>query len=177
MAPLPDNNTDCFWLDYTDGQNSHSLQVRYNSAVATVANVMSLVHNFLVQLSSELYTLTVQGARVRAKNSNVSSPVVWSGDVTYGSFAMPANLAPREICFLGRSGDGRRVRWFLFGWNGPTPSPFRVGITPETAFDGALQVLITAQEFETFLTISGQSPTLYTYVDVNYNSYYEEKTR
>lgn len=177
MAPLPENNTDRFWVDYTDGVNSHSLQVRFDGDDTTVNAVMASIDDFLLALSPELYTLTVQGARVSSAGSNITVPVVWTGGITYGSFAMPADLAPRQICFLGRDGLGRRVRWFVFGWNSTPPDPFRIGITPSTAFDNALLAIQAGHTIETWLTISGQVPSMYTYVDINYNSYYEAKSR
>ena len=177
MAPLPENSTDRFWLDYTDGINDHSLLVRFNGEFATVNAVMGSVQGFLEALSPELYTLTIQGARVSAQGSNISVPVPWSGNVTYGQFAMPNELSPRQLCFLGRDGFGRRARWFVFGWDAPPPDPFRIGITPATAFDNALIAIRDGQQESIWLTIAGQVPTMYTYVDVNYNSYYEAKAR
>lgn len=177
MAPLPANNTDCFWLDYNDGQNDHSLQVRFDGEDATVNAVMSSVQDFLIALNPELYAITINGARVRSAGSHITAPVLWTGSPTYGSFAMPADLAPRQICFLGRDGTGRRGRWFMFGWDAAPPQPFRIGITPSTAFDDALTVIRDGQAAEIWLTIAGVAPTMYTYVDINYNSYYEEKSR
>lgn len=177
MAPLPENGTERFWLDYTDGINDHSLLVRFNGATATVNQVMGSVDDFMLALSPELYQISVNGARVSAAGSNISVPVVWTGGVTYGNFAMPNELSPRQLCFLGRDGTGRRVRWFMFGWDAAPPDPFRIGITPATAFDNAIQAILGGQTNEIWLTIAGNVPTLYTYVDINYNSYYEAKAR
>lgn len=177
VAPLPENNTDRFWLDYTDGQNPHSLQVRFNGGLPNVSNVISAVHQFFLALSPVLYTLNVSGARYSLEGTNISLPVLWEGDPSYGTFAMPATLAPRQICFLGRSSGGRFVRWFVFGWEAAPPTPFRMELSSPTEFGDAWEVISAAQLDGIFLSIDGLNPTLYGYVDVNYNSYFEEKSR
>lgn len=177
MAPLPDNNTDCLWLDYTDGQNDHSFQVRFAGGVGKLADVMDYVDQFFTALDGILYLLTVGGCRYRLEGTTVSLPLVWSGAATYGTFAMPATLAPRQVCFLGRDTAGRRVRWFVFGWDAAPPTAFRIGTGTGSPFEAAAGVLGAGQLDDTFLSISGLDPILYGYVDVNYNSYYEEKAR
>jgi len=177
MAPLPDNNTDCFWLDYTDGQNPHSLLVRFNGGGANVPNVMSSVDQFFTALDPILYAITVNGARWREEGSTISQPLIWEGAAGYGNFAMPSTLAPRQVCFLGRDSAGRRVRWFVFGWDAAPPTAFRIGAGGATEFADARAVIVAGNADGIWLTIAGLDPVLYGYVDINYNSYYEEKTR
>lgn len=177
MAPLPDNNTDCFWMDYSDGINPHSFQVRFNGGGSNVPNVMTLVDQFFTALDPILYVLTVTGARFRLEGSTVTQPVTWEGAATYGTFAMPATLAPRQLCFLGRGADGRRVRWFVFGYDAAPPGPFRLPLSSPSELGDAWAIIQAGPADGCFLTISGGDPNLYSYVDVNYNSYFEEKAR
>lgn len=177
MAPLPENNTDRFWLAYTDGQNDHELLVRFNGGAGNVPNVMSSVDQFFTALSPILYLLTVNGARWSAQGSVISQPLIWDGAATYGQFAMPATLAPRQLCYLGRDAQGRRVRWFVFGWEAAPPTAFRIGAGGVTEFADAYAVISAGNADGVWLTIAGLDPVLYGYVDINYNSYYEEKAR
>jgi hypothetical protein len=177
MAPLPENTTDRFWLDYTDGINPHSFQARFAGGLTAVPNIATQVDNFFLALSPILYGLTVLGARFSLAGTTISQPYTWTGEASYGNFAMPATLAPRQLCFLGRGADGRRVRWFVFGWEAAPPTPFRLDLSNPAELGDAWAILQAGPGTDAFLTISGGDPNLYSYVDVNYNSYFEEKAR
>lgn len=177
MAPLPENNTARFWLDYTDGQNPHSLLVRYDQTQMPPSDVAEYVEAFFNALSPILYLVGVSGARYSSQGSNISLPFSWTGAATFGQFAMPAELAPRQLCFLGRDAVGRRSRWFVYGWEAAPPNPFRLELNNPAELGAAWQVISDAQLAGAFISISGLNPTMYGYVDVNYNSYYEAKMR
>lgn len=177
MAPLPPNGTARVWVDYSDGINDHSLMVRYDAEVTDASTALSAADAFLAALSPQLYLLTVTGARAQAAGTHISFPVVWDGDDTYGSGAMPGALAPRQLCFLGRTAGGRRVRWFVFGSKMDTPADFRFDLDDDASLENAYNIIVGSQLVGAFIAIDGANPVNYPYVDVNFNSYYEEKAR
>jgi len=177
MAPLPENNTDRFWLDYSDGINPHSFQVRFAGGAGQASVVAGLVSDFFSALSPILYELTVLGCRYSLAGTNISAPMIWPGPATFGTFAMPNELSPRQLCWLGRGPDGRRVRWFVYGYDAAPPGPFRLPTNSPAELGLAWDIIEAGPSDGAFLTISGSDPNLYNYIDVNYNSYYEEKAR
>lgn len=176
MPSLPENNTPRLFIDYTDGINPHTLLVRYSASYGLAAT-MGDVDAFLSALQGSLYQLTVTGARASASGSNISTPVTWTGSSTYGSGTMTGVFAPRQICFLGRDSTGRKVRWFLFGFKGNTPDTYRINVGDNGDVDAAITALSNAGAAGSFLTIALHSPALYGYADINFNNYYEAKTR
>jgi hypothetical protein len=143
----------------------------------TIEEVMAEVHNFWTALDPDLYLITIQGCRYAGEGSDISSPILWTGDATYGTGTMPAVRAPLQVCWLGRDSQGRRYRNFVFGLEFTVPDNYRSpAITGNIAANG-LESLISSQALGVFLTIAGLAPTMYTYVDVNYNSYWERKVR
>jgi len=74
MAPLPVNNTNRLWVDYTDGTNEHSLMFRYQTGELP-ADVMAVADDFLAAVSAITYQLTVTAARISAEGTNFSLPI------------------------------------------------------------------------------------------------------
>lgn len=177
MAPLPENSTDRVWLDYTDGHNPHSLLVRHTGGQTNVGSVLAQINLFFGALAPQMYLITVTGARYSDQGSVFSFPVAWEGPASYGTGAMPGSLAPRQLCYLARDTTGRRVRWFVFGCKLETPNDYRFNLTENADLAEAWNVISLAQQNNIFCTIAGVNPTLYSYIDVNFNSYYEAKTR
>ncbi len=176
MAPLPIDSTPRFWLDYTDGIFDHTMMFRY-SASTTLSDVMGGVDNFLNQLSPDLYEITILGARAAASGSNVSLPVTWEGAGTYGSGGALAVTAPRELTFLARASDGRRSRVSVYGLKLSTPDTYRFNPDDDSAIDSAVAALALMASSSQWISISVHALTVYTYVDVNFNSYWERKSR
>lgn len=176
MAPLPPSNTARVYWDYHDGQNEHTLTVRYAPS-ASIDEASDRIVAFLEALEPELYLLTHRGFRASATGSNISVPATWNGDLTYGTGAMPAVSAPRQFCWLARSTGGRRVRWFMWGCKPETPATYRFASGVNATLDAARLALVAGQANGVFLSIDGFNPVTYPYVDVNFNSYYEEKAR
>lgn len=176
MAALDPANTGRFWLDYTDGHNEHTLMVRYGES-ATLADVMFSIDLFLTDLSTHLYVLTITGARYSGEGSHVSSPVVWTGAAAYGSGAMPLAFRPKQWCWLGRTTGGRRARWFLFGVSTNVPDNYReLSGSGNAAQDGTTGIL-AGQALGVFIAIDKLTPQLANYADVNFNNYWERRSR
>lgn len=176
MAPLPESNTVRIWVDYSDGVNEHSLMARVISP-ANQAAARLRVHNFLFALSPSLYLLTITGARVAALGSNVTNPMVWDHNATYGTGVMPVNNAPRELRFIGRSADGRRNSVSVYGFDGTTPDDYRISATENVDVDAAIDQLTDAAAAGVFVTISGGLTIWKPYASFNFNSYWERQAR
>jgi len=177
MAPVNPNNTARLWVDYTDGIHQHTLMWRVNGAIASIAAAKTAVHDFLTALSPVLFELTITGARAAAAGSDVSNPSLWTGDASYGTGAATAINAPVEIRYEGRSLGGRRGSAHLYGYKVGVPGTFRIGITPASELDDALVVLQAATVAGTMVAIDNGAMNWHTYVNIQYNSYWERKAR
>lgn len=176
MAPLPENATARLFVDYTDGLNNHTLMFRYPVGVGAT-EVMEVVDDYLSSLSPILHLLTITAARISSAGSEFSFPTAWTGLGTYGSGTIVGWKAPAELSFVGRSADGRRARWFLFGYKDTIPNDFRLSTGDNTAVLAAYNDLVDAALAGTICTIGGIPPVIYPYANVNFNSYYETKQR
>lgn len=176
MAPLPPESTARFYLDYSDGINQHTLVAR---AGATAGSIEANFYfdALLAALDTILYTITIVGLRVSSDNSNVTNPMVWTGPASYGSGTMTGENAPRELRFLGRSADGRRVSASVYGYQGTTPAIYRLLASGVTPIADAITALEDAGTGATFLTISTQVPVWKPYASFNFNSYWEAEQR
>lgn len=174
MAALPVDNTQRFFLDYSTSLLSHTMMVRTTSATSAAA-FSTFMNDFLTALAPELSVLTVDGARVAQVNSNVSIPITWSGAATYGTGSESAINRPRQLCFLGRTVNGRRARLFVYGGDFTMPNDYRIDRAANATIDAAYDVLELNPQF--FAAIDGLATVKYNYVDVNFNSYWERKVR
>lgn len=176
MAPLPPNNTACMWVDYTNGVDEHSLMVRY-AGDANFADAATAVAGLFTVLTSELYLITITGARYRSAGSTITLPNTWPGATSYGSMDMPDVLGPRELRFQGRDTTGRDVSWSIYGWKGDTPANYRILLTESAVIEAAIAHIDDVSDGGSFCTIAGDVPTVYPYANVNYNSYWEKERR
>lgn len=177
MAPLPENNTNRFWVEYSDGINTHDLLCRYDDSGGGLTFAKASVALFLTALSPQWYAISITAARYSLASSNVSLPTTWSASTTYGTGAMPGSVAPRELAWLGRDNVGRRVRWFMFGCKLETPNTYRFQLADNADLAEAWGVISDAQNGGAFLTIAGEDPEMYSYISVNFNNYYEAQQR
>jgi hypothetical protein len=177
MAPLPENTTGRLWVGYGDGQHNHELMVRYAGGATSPTGAMTWAAAFLAALAAELFVLNITEARYAAAASNISIPITWTGASTYGTGAMPAVNAPRQICFQGRSTGGRRVKWYIFGCKLETPNNYWLNRTANTSINDAYDLLAEAQDAGYFLSVDGLNPINYGYITFNFNSYWEQEVR
>lgn len=177
MAPLDSSNTGRVWLSYSDGINEHTMLWRFNSATSNAAEVMTYQAQWLAALDPVLYEVTITGVKAAAPGSNVSVPIAWTGDATYGTGAATAVNAPVEIRYEGRSVGGRRVSAHMYGYNVGVPGTFRIGITPASELDDALVVLQAATATGAMVAIDNGAANWHTYVNIQYNSYWEAAAR
>lgn len=134
MAPLPSSNTARLYLDYTVGGEDHTQTVRYDGPGNRVpaAGVLAELWAFL---SSELYGTTIQGLRFSIAGSDVTNPMAWPGDPTYGAGSPPAGQQMKFFSIVGKSADGRRVRMEQFGITQAIPSTWRLARGINAAMD------------------------------------------
>lgn len=114
MAPLPSNTTATLFVDYSTGDENHTIQVRFGVG-GSISDAMGFLDRFWTALDNTIYTLTVLGARVRDLGSTVTYPVTWTGAPTYGDGVANHGQSAWYIDFIGRSIGGRRVRLTTFG--------------------------------------------------------------
>jgi hypothetical protein len=176
MAALPPENTRRIWVEYFDGVNNHEVMLRGDTDT-TVGELMEVAHDFFTALEPKLYVITIIGVRYAETGSTISNPEVWTGDPSYGTGAMPAINAPREIAFEGRSPDGRLVSYSMFGSSVSTPADYRFSLGEDADLDNARNVLSVAHAAGILCTISGSSAILKTYINFNFNSYWEREAR
>lgn len=179
MAPLPENATARYFVDYTDGINEHTLLFR-GLPGTSAALLGGIANNVIQELQPNMYLgWAIVGARFSQAGSDFSLPVLPPNQVTPGSnIAMPGTAAPRFQSIIGRGVvSGRRFRMFFFGLNIATPNDFRIDTGEVTSLDNARSQLIEAFGDNNIVTIGGDTAVLYDYFNVGFNSYYERKQR
>lgn len=117
MAPLPSNSTGVFFLDYTTEGRQHTLQIRFGTG-SSALEAAGVAEAFLTALGTNMYVMTVDGARVRDAGGSVTYPVTWGGPATFGSGTEGLYATAQYVNFVGRSIGGRRCRLAVFGWKG-----------------------------------------------------------
>jgi hypothetical protein len=176
MAPLPPESTARLWVDYNDGTHDHSFLLRF-AAGAGVSNAMVAAAAFLDALDPDLYAITIIGARTAAAGSVISTPVFWTGGGSYGTGAMPPVSAPVELCFVGRTTTGRMAKWFVYAWNRGMPGNYRFSPGEFSSLDNAVTTLRAHVTAGTVVAIDGAEPSVYPYVNIQNNSYWETQAR
>lgn len=182
MAAVPSTTTGRYFLDYTTGRIEHTLMVRYRGATPDFAQVGQELGALLGQLAAGLpATWRPVRARYADEGSDVTLPIampaVLANVVGTNGAALPAADEPREHIYVGRSPTtGRRVRLSIYGLLGPTPANYRLGPGETGAtLAGVFNTLNGSPDV--FLTVDGSKPTWYSYLNVNYNSYWERRAR
>lgn len=173
---LPSNNTNRLVLKYFDGIHNHNLLMRFPEAISDAA-VLAVMHDFLTAAAESLYLLTIVSVTEYTINTNVGFPVVWTGDATYGTGAQPAVNAPRQLRWEGYSFGGHKVSFSLWGGDFSTPATYRLQAGDNADFAAARQVLFDAMGAGTICAIDGDPANMKTYVNVNFNSFWERKAR
>lgn len=176
LAPLPQNNTARLWVDYSTPFFKHKILFRYPPSQGSTIT-MGIVADFFAALAPDLYAITVDGARLSATGSNISTPVAWTGAAGYGTGALPPETEPLECRFEGRSPTGRRVNWSFYATKLGVGSDYRIPVFSQTSLANAYTVLANAVNANALLAIDGFVPVIYPYVNIQYNSYWERQMR
>lgn len=190
MAPLPANNTARIFFDYITGNQStskeHTVAWRSAGPGTTHEDVQSAFHGFLQTLGANTFVAgwRVLRVRVQEQGADFSVPVPVIADL--GTFVGTAagnyaqNREAEEWVWSGRSATtGRRVDFSLYGIFTALPTNFRYpagGSSP--GWVAASIAYLNGQAPPVGpLVIDFSRPTWYSYVNVQYNSYWEEQIR
>lgn len=162
MAPLPEDNTERYFLFYTVSGHTHSLTIRCEDGTSA-ATISEEVSAFLEAAEPMLYSTQFVKLEMSANGSNVRVPATWSGVTEWGTGAGPERNAPQFVSFTGKSVDGRRFRVELFGRIGEASDNWRIYAVDNTAVEESIAALATVEPV--FLTISGAAPFLNAYAN------------
>ena len=173
---LPSNNTNRLVVKYNDGLHNHNLLLRFPEGV-TDAAVLTVAEDFLTALDPSLYLVTILGVVEYEINTNVGFPVAWTGPATFGTGAQPAVNAPRQLRWEGYSFGGHKVSFSMWGGDFTVPSTYRFQDTVQADFTAGRNVLYAAMNAGTLCAIDGTQANMKTYINVNFNSYWERKSR
>lgn len=182
MAALPENNTNRLFFDYSTGvsatSRAHTISWRYAAGQPT-DSVQSAFLTFLnaVTAAGVRQGWRVTGVRQQTAGTLFSVPItplpalllfVGTGDTPYN-----ARLEAVEETMQGRSlATGRRVDFSLYRAIVDADGNFRIGLP--ASWQSALS---TASGAGNLLAIDGAEPIWYTYLNQNYNSYWETRSR
>jgi hypothetical protein len=176
MAPYPPQTTARLWVDYSDGLHNHSAMFRF-ATIAGTGNAMDGADEFLTALSPDLVTITILGARAAAEGSVISVPLIWTGAAVYGSGAQTGVNEPKELCFVGRTGLGTMAKWFMYGSKAGIPNSYRYFPGELASLDAGVAALRGRVTDGTWVAIDTQPPSVYPYINIQWNSYWESQQR
>lgn len=176
MAPIDPNNTPRFWLDYSDGLHNHSQMWRCADNTQ-FEELMIVVNAFWNAIDSSFYEITILGARVALRLSDISSPIAWTGSNTFGTGAITPFNSPRELRWEGRDAGGAKVSWSAYGFSGGGPGTYRFLAGEVAALDDGTSQIQGGIDDGIIVTAAGLAPILKTYINFNFNSYWERKQR
>lgn len=181
MAPLPGNSTAVLYVDYTTGRRAHTFQVRFDNVEGPSAAgeaALAFLEPLALVLPPEW---AITGTRYRAIGSSITLPIQVAGleDFTGNG---PASLAevnePQEWVWVGRGlVSGRRVEVSLYGLLLATPDDYRYTSANAPPSLNAARAALEGGAPSNFITIGGDLPVWYPYVNVNNNSYWETRAR
>lgn len=175
MAPLPPDSTGRLFIDYETCGYDHTALIRLGAGV-TPADGADEFNTLITGITGLFYLSTFLGARFAPAGSNIANPVTADWPVSWGSGAGPAYATAQFVDFIGRSLDGRRVRFSLFGaaleqFN----NRFRVPAADSTAVNNGVTTLNAAEG--TFVSINGFQPVWKQYANIGPNAYWRNKVR
>lgn len=189
MVALPENNTDRLFVDYTTGTaitgRIHTFTVRYNAAVASLTTVQGRVLLLLQAYGAANFRANwrVIGVRNQAQGTNFSVPVTLDTNLQafVGTATTPtynARFETVEWAPQGRSlTSGRRVRFSVYHALTDAPGDFRFTSATLSQVTAVKNTLDAAAGLGVFLAIDGTAPTWAPYVNAQYNSYWETRSR
>lgn len=176
MAPLPPDTTGRIYVDYVVGGEGHTITARYPSTGDAVTALSTMAEVFAF-LDGALYETTIEGARFSVAGSNVTNPITWPGDPSYGTGSPPAGQQMKFISWVGKSPDGRRTRWEVFGISASIPSTWRLAQGINTSIDNARGHVADAGAEESWCGISGLPYLVNPYTNFKYADHEIAKVR
>jgi len=177
ITALPPSNSHRVWLDYNDGIHDHSMMLRYDGSVSDASAVVPVFADFLVAIEPQIYLLSIIGVRKANAGSDVTNPITWTGDGSYGTGTMPTVDAPKELSFTGKSPDGHRWRASIFGCKTTIPGTWKFIQGASADLDAARAVLGQAFTDGIICTISKGEAILNLTMPIGQNDHFIVKNR
>jgi len=177
MAALPDNNTGRVWVEYSNGQDQHTLLWRYNSTAHAVSAVLDGIASFFTAVEAAFYTFSIVSVRFAIAGSSVSLPVAWPGDPSYGTGTSTANDRAAALQFLGRSATGRRCSFWIYAVDGLAPIGYRLTASGVPAISDGIDALNSLSADGLYTAIDNTDPIHYPYANWKINDYWLHQAR
>lgn len=190
MPALPGNSTARFFLEYTSIGIQHTLEVRLGagaSAITAATKATAAANVLKVRMSNidSFYAARFQDAGAVFSLPVTFTPIVGTVDPAGGANYWQEDPESAMLSFVGRgTATGRRVRWEFFTpvatglW--PSDNRFNLG---DNASVEALRVNwntyvnTSASPGEQVVTIGGDIPSVYGYVNLSKNAYWQRNQR
>jgi len=175
MAPLPPNSTNRLFVDYETCGVEHTSMIRWDPG-NTYVDAQVEWNDVVEAVDALLYQVTITGCRVSLAGTDVSFPVEWVQQATYGGGPGPRPMGANMLNFIGRSEAGHRAAFELFGCiNESDGTRFRTLAASNADVAAALVELRAAEG--TALAIDGTQPVWKDYVNIGPNAYWRNKIR
>lgn len=188
VGPLPQNSTARVFMDYVTGSHTqateHTCAVRMPSGT-TSDDAQGFFLGLLNAMGAGTFWTGWRVIRVRKQDAgtNFSIPAPMTAGLeafvgTGSASSYASTVEAIELTMQGRSPTtGRRVDFSIYGVRFTAMlGKFRYGLSDGLHWAGMINYM-TSLSTSYPTTIDGSTPTWYNYVNVNYNSYWEQRTR
>jgi len=112
---------------------------------------------------------------VAEKFSDVSNPVAFTGEATYGADAEPGTAQTTYLAYMGRTLTGRRVRVAVYGYKGSVTDNFRLSSAEDANAYGGIAELGSYNN--RWVGIDELDPLWQLYVNVGFNAFWQRQAR
>lgn len=175
MAPLPQSNTERWWLIYANNNTEHRMGIRTADGQNNVG-ISAVFQGFMTQINSIALSTTVLGLERALKGSNVRIPFPYTGTVPGGTGTqVDTDRRARFLTFTGRSQDGRKQKVFWFGVQDITEGDYRVDTSESVAIANVVTHLSGA--VNVYWSISGLPVTWHAYANIGYHDHWIKQYR
>lgn len=177
LTPLPEYNTERWWLEYSDQGAAHKMLMRTDGP-RDASEVAEAFATFMAAIVDGVNVLTITGLTHAAEGSNITNPESTTGLAgSYGTASGDPINIPLEMTFPGRSRDGRKTYVSLYGWAAQTDETWRYLATESSIVLDGITALNGLSAGGLFVSISGQRVFRNAYANVSFNDYWVGKRR
>lgn len=177
LAPLPPSNTERWFLDYTAQDVAHTAIMRTADAIDAIdaAEAFDLV---LTALGTGLVEVTIVALRRALVGSNITNPQPTTGlAASYGEVSPSDVNKPLQVTFTGRSSDGRKTRFGMFGYFSQNDASWRKTTAEEDEVAATVAQLEGLSIAGRFVSISGERVFWHQYMNLGYNDHFVKLAR
>jgi len=175
MAPLPPDGTGRVKIDYAVCGEVHTCQIRYAEG-SSVEEALDDFSTVIAAVGTEFFASEVVNVTAAISGSNVFNPVGATWPIGWGVGAGLHYQTAWYYDFIGRSLDGRRVRFSLFGAIALVEgNDYRITSGESSEVAGAVDALNAMEG--TFVSINAFQPIWHPYANTGINAYWRNKIR